>query len=635
MAININNPQQNQQVQTQGAQKPQGSGFTNLQQIIQANRNNRLGQAVGQGLQQQTSQVKSGVQSAQTQFGQGLQKSQEQLSKDKQESQSALSQIAANYSNQPAAPTQQTQSATPAVQNVQQTQQAVPQTQAGAVSPVYTDAQQGLAQASQFNGAPAPAAPQQDQSGLNLPGNFLQTFQRLGRADYQGPQGLENYDQLRAQAQSAQSLGQAVIDPNARRGVLQQFVGGPTYTQGQSKLDNLILGQTGGQDLSLARRGTQGLSRNVEQAGSQAQTQADLQRQAAQQASQQTRADVLGTTGKVDAALQSRADTLKQQNEGLYNQLKTAATSGNLQGENLEKAKQLLGFTSDKFISSQDIASALGTFDPTAINKGAVSSQGDLARIRALEQIGQVSGAGYQSGIKDTDIGKDQSKLGLNVNSQQLLDTQRQNEQAYNQALNPIQNELNLQQQAQTAYQGYADTTRAYNAAIQKAQNNPYDTQAQAAVQQLKGQLDTAKQRVSSVSQQYSPLGDMGKTLKGGGYNMEQGFVPDEYLNDYSQFLQHPELQNFQRDESKHVQAGKATDADIAAAQYAALTNKQRASSAALEQLKQKYNYYGLGGAPQQQNTPLSDLYGAKDFTADELKNQAFGGFAYGSGGIT
>jgi hypothetical protein len=50
--------------------KQTGSGFTNLNRVVQANQGNKLGQAVAGGVQQNVQNVRSGVQQAQTQFQQ-------------------------------------------------------------------------------------------------------------------------------------------------------------------------------------------------------------------------------------------------------------------------------------------------------------------------------------------------------------------------------------------------------------------------------------------------------------------------------------------------------------------------------------------------------------------------------------
>jgi len=54
----------------QPQEKRQGSGFTNLQRIMQANQGNRLGSTVGQGIQQAGEQTRQGLGQAQEQFKQ-------------------------------------------------------------------------------------------------------------------------------------------------------------------------------------------------------------------------------------------------------------------------------------------------------------------------------------------------------------------------------------------------------------------------------------------------------------------------------------------------------------------------------------------------------------------------------------
>lgn len=68
--------QSNQQPnQAQVRQKPAGTGFTNLSRVIGANQNNKLGQAVGGGLQNTAGAARSGLQTAQNQFQTNTQQS--------------------------------------------------------------------------------------------------------------------------------------------------------------------------------------------------------------------------------------------------------------------------------------------------------------------------------------------------------------------------------------------------------------------------------------------------------------------------------------------------------------------------------------------------------------------------------
>lgn len=67
-----------------------GSGFTNLQQLMAANQGNKLGQAVGSGIQQTGQQVKSGLQSGVNQFQTEAQKGQLGTQSDKENVQNVL-----------------------------------------------------------------------------------------------------------------------------------------------------------------------------------------------------------------------------------------------------------------------------------------------------------------------------------------------------------------------------------------------------------------------------------------------------------------------------------------------------------------------------------------------------------------
>ena len=163
------------------AQK-QGSGFTNINRVMQANQGNKLGQTVGSGVQQQGQQVQNQLGQAQQQFG-------------KQSQANRLDTI--------------------------QNQQLF---------------QQGL----------------QDPTKLAADQSNISKFQNILSGKYQGPQGLQNADQLAAQAASAQQMGQALGSEGGRQSLLQRFVGGNQYGQGQQTLDAMLLGAGPQQALNQA-----------------------------------------------------------------------------------------------------------------------------------------------------------------------------------------------------------------------------------------------------------------------------------------------------------------------------------------------------------------------------------------------
>lgn len=156
-----------------------GSGYTNIQRIMQANVGNKLGQAVGGGIQQAGQQTRQQLGQAQQNFQQQSQQNQFGTETNQQLAQNVLNDPT-KYVNQPG----------------------------------YTpEGQQG------------------------------QRFSQLISGQYTGPQGLENAERLQAQAADVNQLGQAIGTQAGRTGLLQRFVGSPQYSAGQQRLDALLLGQ--------------------------------------------------------------------------------------------------------------------------------------------------------------------------------------------------------------------------------------------------------------------------------------------------------------------------------------------------------------------------------------------------------
>lgn len=73
----------------------------------------------------------------------------------------------------------------------------------------------------------------------------IQDLTAASNVAYQGPSGLGNEAQLASQAQNLQSIGQAGKSEGGRFALLQRFFGRdrPTYSTGQTRLDNLLLGR--------------------------------------------------------------------------------------------------------------------------------------------------------------------------------------------------------------------------------------------------------------------------------------------------------------------------------------------------------------------------------------------------------
>jgi len=212
MAINFNqqnpnNPQgQLPNQQTQQSFKPKSTGFTNIQRVLGANKNNKLGQAVTQGVQGTVQGVKSNLQ--------------QEVQKNKQ--------IADNYNSQ--------------------------------IGQQQHQANQVISQVNQ----PDPNADLSQIANANQ-----ELFQNVRSSNYTGPQELGNIQKLQQQAGDVEQLGKQIAGSN-REGLLQRYVGGDRYTGGQRRLDNLLLGQTGQKELNQARRDTMGIDDSISQANSEA-----------------------------------------------------------------------------------------------------------------------------------------------------------------------------------------------------------------------------------------------------------------------------------------------------------------------------------------------------------------------------
>jgi len=205
-----------------------GTGFTNLNRIMQANKGNKLGSTVSGGIQGQVQGVQSGVKSAQEQFQEEAQKNR----LDTQASADKRSEILGRF-----APS----TGTSAVQSAQ-----VPGT---------------TAQGAGTTEPPAAQSPVSDQE--------ITDFTKFRTGTYTGPKELKDSQSLYGKAQQAEELGGLSRSEGGRQELLRRFVGGKNYTTGQRQLDSTLLGEKPGQ-LGSASRQARGAMDTVNNANSQA-----------------------------------------------------------------------------------------------------------------------------------------------------------------------------------------------------------------------------------------------------------------------------------------------------------------------------------------------------------------------------
>lgn len=327
MAVNLNNPgnlNQSQQIKS----KPKTSGFTNIQRLLGANTQNRLGQAIGSGVKNIAGRTQAQTQQAQQQFGQQLDPTKQNLQKGT-EVQKTLSNL--DFTKDPSET-------------------------ASALQPLGNE--------------------QYAQATKNVIGG------------YQGPRTLQDEQRLQSQAQDLQQTGKGLLTSGGRQAALQRFVNvGPAYTQGKQRLDNLLLGQDPNalrsarreasqqsmetsKALSGARAEAEGISSQYGQLGS------DLSKgltgaQEQYTKSLQNRLETARTAGKTDVEGLQQATKNQVLSTDQYNRLLNDVLQGNQDIANL----------------TPDDLSKLFSYDPSKYNISNVAQSGDLTTRNVLSQL--------------------------------------------------------------------------------------------------------------------------------------------------------------------------------------------------------------------------------------------------------
>lgn len=360
-----------------------GSGFVNLQNVISANRQNKLGSTINQGLQGVAGNVRQGLQSNQDLFQQEMDKNRLGTDQDVQNRQDIINRISGYQAPESAA-------------------------QAGG-SQVF-DERSGQMVNSQGQGSPQALGDdlvsQQD----------ADAFQRYRSGAYQGPQSLRDVDSLQEQAQQAEGLGKNISSSGGRQALLQQFVGRDgNYSRGKQALDSLLLGQTGAQDLRNARKATFGLNNEVGGAENLAEQQAAATGSLAQQFGQDTRntlggkdsggmiGDIYGGLTKAQQDRQSQADTD-------YGNFQQRLANKQLTQQDVEK--YLNPLVSNNGV---DQGTSLFGLDNNSLSKGYSEGKFGLEDVADTTKLAKINALQKLSGTNDIKL--DPSKLGANRES--------------------------------------------------------------------------------------------------------------------------------------------------------------------------------------------------------------------------
>ena len=194
------------------------------------------------------------------------------------------------------------------------------------------------------------------------PTNELQTL---------GQSGIKDFAAVQAQAQQAQQSAQNIGSNQGRLALLQRFAGGPQYTQGQQRLDNLLFGATADKGaLQGARRQALGLTQQAQSAQDVARGQASQAVDQAKQFAQDTEGKRSGLVKGIQTDLSAKANQFNNKRSEATNAysalndfiLSADQNSPNYQNELMDRERQFL--------------IATGNLDPGAQKEGAWGNLG-------------------------------------------------------------------------------------------------------------------------------------------------------------------------------------------------------------------------------------------------------------------
>lgn len=264
----------------------------------------------------------------------------------------------------------------------------------------------------------------------------VQDFARFRTGQYNGPQGLQNAQQIQGQAQAAQQLGNAAADAGGRQGLLQRFVGNNQYSQGQQNLDNLLLGRTGGDQLRQARRATQGLETQASNATQNAQNIAAQNTAIAAKFGQDVNAGIKGKQDPLLEALKGRVGTAESEREAKLNQYRQDLASGEISQE----AAQELGLSEGQDLYGANLGNLLGK-SSTMANQQNVANEQETANLNALARLGG------QSQFSDPTQAGSFYKNQLTYDPKEAAKIVAQQKARYEEEANPYRNAANVNKQ--------------------------------------------------------------------------------------------------------------------------------------------------------------------------------------------
>lgn len=423
---------------------PQGTGYTNLSQIIQANQNNQLGNTVQSGVNKNISGLQNNVNQAQQQFGNSANAANTNTQANQQFVSNTINGITGQPNNPPAnvnAPQGQTAPTSGSAGNYQSTAPTTPQQGTNSVTsgagnfPAMTNvmASANTSGSSGSTTTPAPAntpttpPPVQtavpgsfgylssyasnptggsasfnttNQAPVSAPQGAASQFSNFLQGGYTGPTQLNNISALQAQGQNLQAQGQNLGTQGGLQSLLQNYVGGPKYNQGEQTLDTILLGATAKPQLQNIAQSLQNVQNIPNQAEAQAQAQAQQIALGNQGFAQNVQNQLAAAQSPILGNIESNLGTLNTQNQAnqsvgqqIYNLLNTTpTTSGTISNGTSTGIPNRIGG-----------GEATPTTDVGAANQALkLAGQNGLVDPATLTQIQQILATQPQTGNMDT-----------------------------------------------------------------------------------------------------------------------------------------------------------------------------------------------------------------------------------------
>lgn len=289
----INTPNLSRLFQTAGQQKQQqGTGYTNLNRLFQASSGNQLGQKVAGNIQQQIGNVQSQLGEQQKQF----------------QTESEKGQLGGEA-------------------DIAKRKEVI----------------------GRFTDAPTDGSVGSGRSDATQPSTEdLASFEKFRAGQYGGPQGLKDIGGLSNTA--AQLKGQVSnFSPSGTQELLRRSVGGDRYTQGQQRLDSLLMNRSA---LTPVQRQASGLGQQINRADLAASGQAELAKSQAQKFGEETGEQLTAGMTGIDTSITGKGGSLEKAMEvekNRQNILRDIMYYGTGSREQLDEAgKQVLDPTSLK-----------------------------------------------------------------------------------------------------------------------------------------------------------------------------------------------------------------------------------------------------------------------------------------------